>query len=193
MNQEPASENNRPITEPGAGEKSPRYPTEKQHTKAWEIFGNVIGIVLGVPVFVAGLWLSTGALHGDYHFGLAGFILLLISIGLFIPSRLYDHGRTRAIGFVALSLATAVTVYCAAFLGWLAYNSLSDPPTPDEFGWWVLVVMIGVGYAIAFLYAISCTCVLLFKIKPRPAHAVVGIAAGIVVGALMSYLLFFRD
>jgi hypothetical protein len=149
--------------------------------KAWEITGNIIGIMVGVPVFLLGICALAGSLNSVLNV-LVGAILLLVSVGLFIPSGLYDRGRTRAIGFVALSLATAVTVTCAAFFGWGVCEILSDPP--DEFGLWVLGAMIWVGSLIASIFALSCTCVLVFKLRPRPAHAAIGIAAGIAVGVL---------
>jgi divalent metal cation (Fe/Co/Zn/Cd) transporter len=178
-------------TEAGVPVRSKPNLADK-HERAWETFGNIIGVVTGVPAFVLGICALAGSLN-DVLNALVGAILLLISVGLLLPSRSYDHGKTRAIGFAALSLATAVTISCAAVLGWFAYNLLSDPP--DEYGWWVLVAMIGVGCLIAFVYAISCTCVLVFKVKPKAAHAAIGIAAGIVVGlliAVLMYLLHFR-
>jgi dipeptide/tripeptide permease len=192
MNQEAGSGNTGLTAEPGAQERAQRYSKKRQHTKGWEILGNIIGIVMGVPVFVLGICALAGSLNSVLNL-LVGAILLIISVGLLLPSRFYDHGKTRAIGFAALSLATVVTVSCAAVLGWFAYNLLSDPP--DEYGWWVLVAMIGVGVLIASLFAISCTCVLVFKAKPKPAHAAIAIAAGIAVGlltAVLMYLLHLR-
>ena len=187
MNEEPASEKKRPVTEPGAGEESPRYPTEKQHTKAWEIFGNVIGIVMGVLVFLAGL----GALIGLPGVWWVGVIALFVSVCLFVPSKVYEHRIARAVGLLVVILATAVSVDFAVFSGYCASGFLSDPL--DEFA--LLVGMIGVGSLIASVFAVSCTCVLVFKVKPRPAPAAVGITAGIAVGlliAVLMYLLHFR-
>jgi hypothetical protein len=185
MNQGNGSGNNKSVTEPGAQEESPRYPTEKQHTKAWGIFGNVIGIVMGVLVFLAGL----GALIGLPGVWWVGMIALFVSVCLFVPSRVYEHRIVHAIGLLALILGTAVSVDFAVFSGYCAFGFLSD--LHDEFAG--LVAVIGVGSLIISAFAVSCTCVLVFKVKPRPAHAAIGIAAGIALGALMSYLLYFQD
>ena len=185
MNQENGSGNSELRTGTGPQEGFQRHPIEKQRTKAWEIFGNVIGIVMGVLVLLAGL----GALIGLPGVWWVGVIALFVSVCLFVPSRVYEHRISRAVGLLVVILATAVSVDFAVFSGYCASGFLSDPL--DEFA--LLAVMIGVGSLIASVFAVSCTCVLVFKVKPRPAHAAIGIAAGIALGALMSYLLYFQD
>jgi hypothetical protein len=182
-------------TEPRVQAKSQRHPTEK-HARAWEVAGNVIGIVMGLPIFLAGTWSAHDALRGDSQMGLLAVILLPISISLLIPTRLYERGTARAFGFVALSLAAAVTVSLAFFLGWWTYELLSNPPNEyNMFGLYLLAALMMVGILISSVFALSCTCVLVFKVKPNAAHAAVGITAGIAVGlltAVLMYLLHFR-
>jgi hypothetical protein len=159
-----------------------------QNMKADNIIGNISSVVLGVLVFLAGL----GALGGRLENGVVGGIALFVSVCLFIPSRVYEQRVARPIGFLALILATAASVNCAAFCGYAVYGFLSD--LHDEFA--LLVAAIGVGGLMAFVLALSCTCVMLFKLRPRPAHAAIGIATGIAVGLLhilLVYLVYFQD
>ena len=167
--------------EPRAPVKSEKGCTKRQGLRGWDI----AGIVIGVPVFLLGL-----CALGVWW---AGAILLLISVGLFIPSKVYEHRVARAIGFVALTLATAVTSFCAVILGWGAYGLLSGSTQDSEWMWWGMAVIGTFLYLIAFVVAVSGIGVLLKKIKPRPAHTVIVIAAGIAVGALIAYLLCFQD
>jgi len=144
---------------------------------------DIISIVMGAPIFLLGLSLALYGLHSLLSLG-AGVILLLISVGLIIPGKVYEHRAARAIGFVALSLATAASVTCVVIIGigvGIYYVSNSDPGA-----WWAwgVLVLIGGGGLLALILALLCTWVLLRKLRPKPAHAAVGIAAGIAVGAL---------
>jgi hypothetical protein len=185
MNQENGSGNSALRTGTGPQEGFQRHPIDKHRSKAWGIAGNVIGIVLGVLALLVGL----GALNGLRGVWWVGVIALFVSVCLFVPSRVYEHRIVHAIGLLALILGTAVSVDFAVFSGYCAFGFLSD--LHDEFAG--LVEVIGVGSLIISAFAVSCTCVLVFKVKPRPAHAAIGIAAGIALGALMSYLLYFQD
>ena len=114
--------------------------------------------------------------------------LLLISVGLFIPSKLYGWGPTRAIGFTAAVLATGVSVAFASWAGLCAYRFFSDQG--DDFA--LLGVLYGAAFLAASGYAGWCAFVLLKKLDPEKEQTVATIAVGIAVGALTSYPLIFR-
>jgi hypothetical protein len=173
--------------EPGVQAESQQGPVGKQNLKARDI----IGIVMGVPILLAGLWFAYSVLHGNLYQGLVGAILLFISTSLFIPSRLYElyeHERTRAIGLVALSLVIAVSVNCAFFVGF----SLLAGPNDGA----LLALVVAATFLIAFVFVLLCTLVLLGKLRPKPAHKAIAITAGIAVGllhVLPVYLVYLRE
>jgi len=159
-------------TEPGPQDQSQQGPTKKHYITKHD----VIGIVMGIPLFLLGL-----CALGVWWIGL---ILLLISVGLLVPSSLYDHGKVRIIGFTALILAATVTAYCAVFLSLGAYAFLSDPPEDGEMRW-IMAAVAMFWCLITFVPALPGICVLLKKLGPRPVHTtiamVVGIAAALAI------------
>ena len=68
---------------------------------------DVIGKRMGILVFVLGF-----LTHQAWWTGMS---LLLISVGLLIPSRLYGRRHIRPVGYAALSLTGAVTGSCTVF------------------------------------------------------------------------------
>lgn len=146
---------------------------------------DVIGTRMGILVFVLGF-----LTHQAWWTGMS---LLLISVGLLIPSRLYGRRHIRPVGYVALSLTGAVTGWCAVFVmrGILGIFS----PTVDQqeqFGgmWWIIAALGIVMYLTASGLAISGSWLMLKKLKTRPAFASIAIAVGTVVGVLMHYLIW---
>ncbi|MBN2098003.1 MAG: hypothetical protein JW753_00245 [Dehalococcoidia bacterium] len=134
---------------------------------------DVIGILLGVPVFLLGL-----AALGAWW---AGTILLLVAIGLLIPSRLYDRRHVRAFGLLALGLTVTVLVYCAVILGWGTFQFISDPPRDGEMRW-IMAAVAMFWCLIAFVLAASSIWVLFKKLKPKQVYTAVAIAVGIAGG-----------
>lgn len=144
---------------------------------------DIVGIAMGIPLFL--LSLCTLAVNP-----VGGGIVLFVSVSLLAPSRLYDHRKIRTMGFVALSLATAVA-FCFGALSVIgSIELLSDPA--DEWEYMMLAVVYAVGGLIGFVLALSCTSILVFKVKPSLAQAAIAIAVGLPTGALMSYLLFYQ-
>jgi hypothetical protein len=187
MNQEPVSGGSKVTKEPGAQVKSEQGRAKRQYQ--YLEGRDVVGIVMAVPIFLVGLGLALYGLHGLLYLG-AGVILLLISVGLIIPSRHYEWGVTRVIGFATAVLATGVSVALAAWAGFCAYWLYSNPD--DEFG--LLAVFFGGAGLAGFGYAVGCTVVLLKKLEPETKQTVTAIAVGVVVGALnilLMYLLHF--
>jgi hypothetical protein len=137
---------------------------------------DIAGIVIGVPVFLLGLYVGLGALHLGLYFGLVSATLLFVSVGLFIPSRRYEHGIARAIGFVALSLATALTVGCVAGFGLNLHDSFHEVAGDDA----TALLAIAVGCLMAFVFSCLGTWVLQMKLNPRPAHSILAAVLGAV-------------
>ncbi len=153
-------------TEPGPQDQSQQGPTKKHYITEHD----VIGIVMGVPVSLLGLHLVTWPYHRLLYL-VVGLTLQFISVGLFIPTSHCERRITRAIGFVALSLVIAVSVNCAFFVG----LSLLAGPNDGS----LLALVVAATFLIAFVFVLLCTLVLLGKLRPKPAHAAIGIAAGI--------------
>jgi hypothetical protein len=160
-------------TEAGAEAQLQGNPTEARRLAKWDI----IGMVIGLPVFLLAICALTG-LQGIWWVGAT---VLFVSVSLFIPSRLYDHGRVRTIGSAAVSLAIAVSVNCAFVFGFGVCSFCSDPGDEYALGF---LVMIGGGGLIAFAVALLCACVLLKKLRPSPIRAGITATAGIVLGLL---------
>ena len=145
---------------------------------------DIIGIAMGIPLFL--LSLCTLAVNP-----VGGVIVLFVSVSLLAPSRLYDRRNIRTMDFVAFRLATAVA-FCFGALSVIgSIGLLSDPA--DEWEYMMLAVVYAVGGLIGFVLALSCTSVLVFKVKPSLAQAAIATAVGLATGALMSYLLIFRN
>ncbi len=142
---------------------------------------DIIGIVLGVPVSLLGLHLVTWPYHRLLYL-VVGLTLQFISVGLFIPTSHYERRITRAIGLVALSLVTAVSVNCAFFVG---FSLLAGPNDGS-----LLALVVAATFLIAFVFVLLCTLVLLSKLRPKPAHAAFGTVIGIAVGALLAWLMY---
>jgi hypothetical protein len=164
-------------TEPGAQVKP-----EQGHAKRQGLEGcDTAGIVMGLPIFFLGLCALCSK-----ELWWVGTTLLIISVGLFIPSRHYEWGVTRVIGFTTAVLVTGVSVALAALAGFFTYWLYSNPD--DEFG--LLGVFAG-GTALAgFGYALGCTVVLLKKLEPETKQTVAAIIAGVVVGLLLVWLMY---
>jgi len=148
---------------------------------------DIIGIVLGVPVFLLGF----GALNGFPGAWWVGVIVLFVSFSLFTPGRVYEHRRVRAFGFVALGSAVAVSANCVALCALVVWGLMSHP----DFEFAMFLAIIGIGGLLSLILALSCICVLMFKLRPKQTHAAMGIAPGIAVGLLhilLAYLLLLR-
>jgi len=181
MSQEPASGNGRMTSEPRAGTQSHGRPA-KRHLLTRR---DIIGLVLGIPVFVAGFGFAYGVLHGNLYQWFVGAILLFISIGLFIPGRLYEHEKSRAIGFVALCLAIAVSVNFAFLAG---FALLAGPHDGS-----LLTLVAAAICLIASVYVLLCALVLLRRLRPMRNHLVIGAAAGAAAGALNILLMYLLN
>jgi hypothetical protein len=179
MNQELLSGGSRMTTGPVADAQS-TGSLAKRHglTKR-----DIIGIVLGVPVSLIGFHLVTWPYH-RFLYPVVGLILVLISVGLFIPSRHYERGNARAFGFMAVMLVTGVAAFLAGLAGacWL----LSSPD--DEFG--ILAAILGAVALAGFAYALACTIVLLKKFRPGTAQALAATAAGVAAGSLTTLVMY---
>jgi len=170
--------------EPGAEAQSQGCPAKRHYLTKRDI----IGIVMGVPVFLLGF----GALNGFPGAWWVGVIAMLISVGLFIPSRLYERGKPRAIGFVALGSAVAVSTNCVVLSALVVWGLMSHP----DFEFAMFLIVIGVGSLLSLVCAILSIVVLMFKLRPGRTHGRIGVSAGIAVGLLhilLVYLLLFRD
>lgn len=142
---------------------------------------DIAGSVLGVPIFSIGLCLALYAIPGNNYFGLVGAVLLLISVGLFIPSTAYEQGDIPIANFLAMISATAVSVNCGFFFGWMAYYAFYQEEDPTFALGGVLFAAYGLA---AFAYALGCTFVLLKKVTPRRILTAIAIAVGIAAGVL---------
>jgi len=141
---------------------------------------------MAMPVLLLGLGLAIYGLRSPLSLG-AGVTLLVISIGLFIPSMCYVWGPARAIGFAAAVLAIGMSVAFAAWVGFCASYFLSG----DDFA--LFGLFLGAPGLAAFAFAIGCADVLLKKLETRQIAAVivVGIAVGSPLVLLMHMLHFF--
>jgi hypothetical protein len=177
--------------ESGAG-SLPQVQSDQGHAKKHGLRAcDIIGIVMGVLILCPGLGLAVYGFHGPLYL-LAGVGLLVISVGLFIPSRHYERGITRAVGFAISALTTGVSVAIAVFAGWIA--QLASQQTDPSFQLFEGMVTLFLTAVAGF--SIGCTVVLLLKLRPRLAHAAIAIAAGVGVGALLvrlMYLLHFFE
>jgi hypothetical protein len=170
----------------------PQVQSDQGHAKKHGLRAcDIIGIVMGVLILCHALGLAAYGFHGPLYL-LAGVGLLVISVGLFIPSRHYERGITRAVGFAISALTTGVSVALAVFARWnFNWASQEEDPSFAQFEYAVVLVLVA-----AFAYAIGCAAVLLLKLRPRLAHAAIAIAAGVGVGALLvrlMYLLHFFE
>ena len=160
---------------------------------------DITGIALGVTVSLAGLllvfsaWQSLHAFEGlspVFYLSLGvGMILLLISVGLFIPCRHYEWGITRIVGFAIAVLPTGVSVLFAALAGYCAYYLFLDGH--DDFA-----PFFGTAGLAAFGLTLGCTFVLFKKLDAERVQTATAITAGIVVGSspvLAMYLLHFFE
>ena len=146
---------------------------------------DVAGILMAMPILLVGLGLAIYGLRSPLSLG-AGVTLLLISIGLFIPSMYYGWGPARVIGFAAAVMAIGMSVAFAAWVGFCASVFLSG----DDFALFGLIL--GAPGLAAFAFAIGCADVLLKKLETKQIVAV--IVVGIAVGSplvLLMYLLHF--
>ena len=158
---------------------------------------DVAGILMGAPILLVGLFLLainggnlarglSGALDPVWIlYFIWGVVLLLVSIGLFIPGQLYEWWHTCAVGFTAAVLATAVAVPFAILATLFAW-AISDPN--DE--WALLGASFGAAGLAGFAYAVGCTSVLLKKLELETKEALATIAVGIGVGALNILLMY---
>ncbi len=174
--------------EPGVQAKSERGSAKKRGIEGRDISG----IVLGAPILPIGLQLVIAGFYGilshheiPYYFVL-GVILLLASVGLCIPGKLYEWKPSRAISYAAAVLATGVSAGFAVLVGvsaqWLFSNA------DDE--WALLGVFFAAAGLAGFGYALGCTVVLLMKLRPRLVHAAITVAVGVAVGALNILLMY---
>ena len=176
-------------TEPRAQVKSEQGSAKRQYQ--YLEGRDVVGIVMGVPIFLLGLGLALYGLHGLLYLG-AGVILLLISVGLIIPGKHYEWGITRVIGFTISALTTGVSVALGAFAGFLAHWTSQEEDNSFALGESIFALF----FVAAFGYALGCTAVLLKKLEPEKEQTVAAIIAGIVVGlllVLLMYLLHFFE
>ncbi len=155
--------------------------SEQGRAKGQGIGGcDIAGILMGLPLFSIGLFLALYAIPGNNYFGLVGAVLLLISVGLFIPSTAYEQGDIPIANFLAMISATAVSVNCGFFFGWMAYYVCREEDPTFALGG-VLFAAFGLA---AFAYALGCTFVLLHKVRSREILTIVAVAVGVVAGVL---------
>ena len=141
---------------------------------------DIAGIVMGVPLLLLGLLVGLFALRHGLYSGLVSATLLFISVGLFIPSRLYERGTTRAIGFIALSLAIALAAGCVVAFGVHLNDSFHEYQGDDA----TALLFIAIGCLMASVFPLLGTWVLQTKLNPRKYDLAVAIAAGILALAL---------
>jgi hypothetical protein len=133
---------------------------------------DIAGILMGVPILLIGLALL--AVNGAnvargmpydpiwvFCFPWAG-ILLLMSVALFIPGALYTRATTRALGFAAAALATAVAGLLALEAGACAW-AFFDPHEELR----SLALYLGAIVLAVLTYAAGCAAVLFKKLQPR--------------------------
>ena len=149
---------------------------------------DIAGIVMGVPVLLLGLLVALGASEMGLYWGLVSAALLFVSVGLFVPSKSYEHGRLRAIGFVALSLSAALAAGCVVGFGINLYSFFSEWDTDLDDSLSALAVAVGCLVALAF--AFLGTWVLRKKLSPSEDNLIAAIVAGI-VALTLGVVLFY--
>jgi hypothetical protein len=183
MNQEPGSGNNKSVSGPRPRVKSEQGCAKRQYQ--YLEGRDVVGIVMGVPIFLLGLGLALYGLHGLLYLG-AGVILLLISVGLIIPGKHYEWGITRSIGFAIAVLVTGVSVALAVFAGWNFHYASQEEDPSFALGEFVFALF----FLAVFGYALWWTVVLLRKLEPETEQTATAIAVGVVVGLLLVLLMY---
>ena len=163
---------------------------------------DVLGVLLGLAFLTAGLFLLSGTIDYARYGGTGGrhinsaigcalgvAALLLLSICLAVPTKLYEGKRLRIAGQLAASLTSAVTV-ASVLLPIVVMVSLSmSAPEPGDVAGMVgfAVIIIGLAAAVVFL---PCTWILARKSKMRLAHLAIGTMVAGAAGGLLGYLCY---
>ena len=171
-------------TESGVQEESQRGPAKRQGLKARDIVGIVMGALLllfGVP----SLAYNRHLLMEEPEFLSVAGVLLAVPFSLMIPSAQYENRTIRAIGFIALSLTSALSI-----VGALSFVAFLIITTQTEGEWALLPAAIAAAGLLLFVLFGSSTWVLLKKVRPRLAHLALGILGAFLAAGMYGLLVY---
>lgn len=163
---------------------------------------DVLGVLLGLLFLAVGVWLLCGTVHyiasGGHANSAIGcalgvVTLLLLSICLALPTKLYEDRRLRIAAQLAASMTSAATVAWVVLPLVLVLLWIAEPPSPGspgaDVGGILVFFMIAAGLA-GILVFLPCALILARKSKPRLAHLAIGTTVVGVVGGLLGYLCY---